>query len=224
MPLAQLHGRSSLALADSGAVSEALATAEAGYPIPVRGYFVITDAHLGALLLAGRINDGLHIAQAGDRRAGNFPSSQFDPIFASIGARAAMAAGHLSTACALLTTASEKFAALRTTHGWRYRAQLSRTTALAMSGMTDDSVAALAELEDGRHPGWRYLDYEYGIAKGWVAACRGAVSEAIAETLAAAESARANGQIAAEVICLQTAAQFGDGSGDGATARTGGPG
>ena len=82
-----------------------------------------------------------------------------------------------------------------------------------MSGMTDDSVAALAELEDGRHPGWRYLDYEYGIAKGWVAACRGAVSEAIAEALAAAESARANGQIAAEVICLQTAAQFGDGSG-----------
>lgn len=202
-----------VAHADSGAVSEALATAETGYPIPVRGYFVITDSHLGALLLAGRVNDGLYIAQAGDRRAGSFPSSQFDPIFASIGARAAIAAGNLSTACALLNTASEKFVALRATHGWRYRAQLSRTTALAMSGMTDDSVAALADLEDGRHPGWRYLDYEYGIAKGWVAACRGAVGEAIAEALAAAESARANGQTAAEVICLQTAAQFGDGSG-----------
>jgi hypothetical protein len=39
------------------------------------------------------------------------------------------------------------------------------------------------------------------------------VGEAIAEALAAAETAKANGQFAAEVICLQTAAQFGDGSG-----------
>ena len=101
------------ALADSGAVSEALTTAETGYPIPVRGYFVITDVHLGALLLAGRVSDGLYIAQVGDRRAGSFPSSQFDPIFASIAAAAAMAAGNLGSACALLTTASEKFVASR---------------------------------------------------------------------------------------------------------------
>ena len=52
--------------------------------------------------------------------------------------------------------------------------------------------------------------FEYSIAKGWVAASRGSVSEAIAETLSAAETARANGQFAAEVICLQTAAQFGE--------------
>ena len=52
-----------------------------------------------------------------------------------------------------------------------------------MSGMTDESVAALADLADGRHPGWRYLDYEYGIAKGSVAAFPVAVSEAIADTL-----------------------------------------
>ena len=69
-----------------------------------------------------------------------------------------MGAGHLSTACALLNTARDKFVALGTTYGWMYRAQLLRTTALAMSGMTDESVVALAELEDGRHPGWRYLD------------------------------------------------------------------
>ncbi len=201
-----------VALADAGAAADAVATAESGYPIPVRGYFVITDAHLAALLLAGRVEEGLGIAQAGDRRSGDFPSSQFDPIFAAIAGRAAMAAGNLSTACALLTTAHDKFIALSTTHGWAYRAQLSRTTALAMSGMTDESVVAMAELENGRHPGWSYLDYEYGIAKGWVAASRGAVSEAIAATLSAAETARANGQFAAEVMCLQTAAQFGDGS------------
>ena len=79
-----------------------------------------------------------------------------------------------------------------------------------MSGMADEAVVALAELENGRHPGWRYLDYEYGIAKAWVSVCRGAVTEAIAETRSAAETTRANGQFAAEAICLQTAAQFGD--------------
>jgi hypothetical protein len=45
-----------------------------------------------------------------------------------------------------------------------------------------------------------------------VAACQDAVSEAIATLLSAAETARANGQFAAEVMCLQTATQFGDGS------------
>ena len=202
-----------VALGDAGAASDAVATAESGYPIPVRGYFVLTDAQLGALLLAGRVTEGLDIAKAGDRRAADFPSSQFAPIFAAIRGRAAIGAGDLGAACALLATANDKFVALGTTHGWTYRSTLLRTTALAMSGMTDESVAALADLEDGRHPGWRYLDYEYGIAKGWVAASRGAVAEAVAETLSAAEAARANGQFAAEVMCLQTAAQFGDASG-----------
>jgi DNA-binding CsgD family transcriptional regulator len=46
-----------------------------------------------------------------------------------------------------------------------------------------------------------------------VAAGQGAVSEAITVLLSAAERAAANGSFAAEVICLQTATQFGDRSG-----------
>ena len=82
-----------------------------------------------------------------------------------------------------------------------------------MRGLTDEAAAALATLEDRRHPSWRYLDYELCDRPAWVAACQGAVSEAIATLLSAAETARANGQFAAEVMCLQTAAQFGDRSG-----------
>jgi DNA-binding CsgD family transcriptional regulator len=82
--------------------------------------------------------------------------------------------------------------------------------ALAMRGLGDDAAAALAALEQHRHPSWLYLDYEYGIAKAWVAACQGAVTEAIKIAGSAAETARANGQFAAEVVCLQTATQFGD--------------
>jgi predicted ATPase/class 3 adenylate cyclase len=201
-----------VALGDAGAASDAVAAAESGYPIPVRGYFVLTDAHLGALLLAGRLTEALDIAELGDRPAGNSPSRQFDPIFGTIMGRAAIASGHLGADFSLVANARDKSVALGSTHGWVYRAQLLHTTALAMSGMTDEALVALADLERGRHPGWRYLDYEYGIAEGWVAASRGAVTDAIAATLSAAETARANGQFAAEVMCLQTAAQFGDGT------------
>jgi DNA-binding CsgD family transcriptional regulator len=45
-----------------------------------------------------------------------------------------------------------------------------------------------------------------------VAAAQGAVSEAVSIALSAAETARGNGQFAAEVMCLQTATQFGDGA------------
>jgi predicted ATPase len=202
-----------IASADAGSACDAVATAQSGYPIPVRGFFVLTDAHLHALLLAGRISEGLQIAQAGDRRAGDFPSRHFNPIFGAIAGRAALAAGNLAEARALLATSHDKLVATGTTYGWVYRAQLSRTTALAMSGMIDESVIALMELEDQRHQGWRYLDYELGLARGWVAACLGTVEEAIAEALSAAETAHANGQFAAEVLCVQTAVQFGDDSG-----------
>jgi DNA-binding CsgD family transcriptional regulator len=68
----------------------------------------------------------------------------------------------------------------------------------------------LLELEKQRHPACRCLDYEEQLARAWVAACQGAVSEAIKTLLSAAETARTDGQFAAEVMCLQTATQFGD--------------
>ena len=62
---------------------------------------------------------------------------------------------------------------------------------------------------------FRQLEFERGLAKAWVAASQGAVSEAIAIVSTVAETSRAAGRFAEEVMCLQTAAQFGD--------QTGGP-
>jgi DNA-binding CsgD family transcriptional regulator len=76
--------------------------------------------------------------------------------------------------------------------------------------LTAEAAARLGALEKLRHPSWRYLDNEYAIAKAWLAAGQGAISEAIAVSLAAAETARSNGQFAPEVMCLQTATQFGE--------------
>jgi DNA-binding CsgD family transcriptional regulator len=96
------------------------------------------------------------------------------------------------------------------TVGFAYRYQLTHTIALAMCGSADEASAALASLVRQRHPGWQHVDYEHELARAWVAAARGIVSEAMRITLSAAESASANGQFAAEAICLQTATQFGD--------------
>jgi len=60
---------------------------------------------------------------------------------------------------------------------------------------------------------FRSLDYERSLARAWVAAGEGAVSEAITILLGAAGRAAAKGQFAAEVVSLQTATEFGDCSG-----------
>ena len=66
----------------------------------------------------------------------------------------------------------------------------------------------LGGLSKVRRPFWS-LDYERSLAQAWVSASQGAVNEAITIVLSAAETAAANGRFAAEVSCLQTAAQFG---------------
>jgi hypothetical protein len=82
-----------------------------------------------------------------------------------------------------------------------------------MRGEGVKAAAALETLTRHEYPSWRYLRYAYGIAQAWVAACQGALSEASTIVLAAAEAACRGSQFAAEVMCLQTAAQFGDASG-----------
>jgi DNA-binding CsgD family transcriptional regulator len=78
-----------------------------------------------------------------------------------------------------------------------------------MCGSTVEAAAALAALDKLRRP-FRLLDYERSLVRAWVVAGQGAVSEAIAVVLSAADRAAAKGQFAAEVMCLQTATQFGD--------------
>ena len=78
-----------------------------------------------------------------------------------------------------------------------------------MRGRWDDAAAVLERLEEVPRP-FRKLDYEKALARAWVAAGQGAVSEAIGILRSAAETAAVNERFAAEVVCLQTATQFGD--------------
>jgi DNA-binding CsgD family transcriptional regulator len=207
-----------IAVGDAGRTSEAVAAAEAGYAVVTRSMdgahmrSGVADAHVRALLQAGGVREALDAAEQLRQQAADLPGAAQLQSDAVTG-RAALGAGRLDTACSLIEPAVEMLIASDDTNGIAYHYQLPYTIALAMRGLTDEAVAALAALEKRRHPGWQGLEHERSLAHAWVAASQGAVSEAISTVLSAAETTRANGQFAAEVLCLQTATQFGDHSG-----------
>jgi DNA-binding CsgD family transcriptional regulator len=196
-----------LAFGEAGRAGEAAAAAKAGYPVPVRSFVIITDAHLGALLLAGHIADAAAPAETIRQRQIEFQAFQSFQVGSLAVGRAALGSGRLDAAISLLTETVDDST---DSNGWGYRCRIPLTTALAMRGSTAEAAGRFEALEKLRHPSWRYLDYEFAIAKAWLAAGQGAISEAIAVSLAAAETARSNRQFAPEVMCLQTATQFGD--------------
>lgn len=198
---------------DAGRADEAVAAAHLGYRIADGSFdaahtrFVIADAHIGALLLAGRIREAREEAEQLSRHAAELPGAAQLFGIALVG-RVAAGAGQLGVAAELLDPVVEMMRAAGETNGFGYRFQLPRVTALAVRGLADDSI--LTELDESRHASWRYLAYEHTLVRAWAAATQGAVSEAVAVALEAADTAAAHGQLAAEVLCLQTAAQFGD--------------
>ncbi|HET6734956.1 helix-turn-helix transcriptional regulator, partial [Mycobacterium sp.] len=203
--------------ADAGRTTEAVAAADAGYAVATRSFdapqmgFNIADAHVSALLLAGRINEAVEVAERARLQGADLPGAAHF-LGAAVAGRAALGAGHVDTAGLLLDQAAVALSALGHAIGWGYRYHIPYATALAITGSVDEAAAALAELDQLQRP-FRSLDYERSLARAWVAAGQGAVSEAVATVLSAAERAGENGQFAAEVICLQTATQFGDRSG-----------
>lgn len=201
-----------VACGEAGATAEAAEVAHAGYPIPVRAFIVIADAHVNSLLLAGDTAGAQDVAQMMRGRAMASRLAPFGQVAVAVTGQAALGAGDLVEACDSLTVAVEHLTAWNTKTGFRFRYRILLTTALAMLGRGPDACAAQTAMEADRHPGGRHLDYACAIARGWVAGSTGAVSEAIATVREAADIACSRGQFAAEVMCLQTATQFGDAS------------
>lgn len=199
--------------AEAGHTARAESVAEVGYALAQASFdaphmrFNIADSHVSALLLAGRIADALKVADRTREQAAELPGAAH-LLGAAVAGRAALGAGRLDSAMSLFDDA---VTGLTVSHpsGWGYRYLVPRATVLAMRGDSTGAAATLIALEE-RKRAFRSLDYERAIARAWAAAGQGAVSEAIAEVLSAAQNASAKGQLAAEVLCLQTATQFGD--------------
>jgi DNA-binding CsgD family transcriptional regulator len=199
--------------ADAGRTTEAVAAADAGYAVATRALdaphmrFNIADAEVTALLLSGQVTDALDVAERTRQQAADLPGAA-QLLGAAVAGRAALGAGDLHSACLLLEQAAEGLSASHPV-GWGYRYRIPHATALAIRGSTDEATAALAALDKVQRR-FRSLDHEQSLARAWVAAGQGAVSEAITILLSAAERAKGTRRFAAEVLCLQTATQFGD--------------
>lgn len=200
--------------ADAGSTREAVAIVEAGYTAATRAFdaphmrFNIADAHVSALWLAGQLGDALAVAERVRRQAADLPG-EAQLLGAGIAGRAALGAGDLGTACLLLEQSAVGLSDSGYPVGWGYRYHIPGAMALAMRGSPAEAAVVLDALDKLRRP-FRSLHYERSLARAWVAAGQGAVSEAIGIVLPAAEKAAASGQFGAEVLCLQTATQFGD--------------
>ncbi len=171
---------------------------------------IISELHVGGLVLAGRISEALEVADQIRRLAADLPGHA-QALSTAITGRAALGAGHIDAAIATLTPPVQAFSAAGNTNAIYYHCQPRLTMALAMRGLNDDMSAQFVDLEMRWNPARRFLEWERAMARAWVASCRDSATEAIAIALSAAETARDNGQFGVEVFCLQLATQFGAG-------------
>jgi DNA-binding NarL/FixJ family response regulator len=121
-----------------------------------------------------------------------------------------LAHGRVTTALRWLREAHAGFTGFGTAGGWLYACLIMLTRALAISGDTAAARSALDALEAARHPVFAFLLPEAMLARAWVAAAEGAVSEAVAAARDGAGIAKDAGQAALEVVALQAATGFGD--------------
>lgn len=200
--------------ADAGQTTAAITYAEQGAVAAERGQdlphmsFNIVDAHLSALLLSGLVNEAAKLAREARERAIDLPGDA-QLLATAVAGRAALGAGMVSEAARLLGQASAGLTSRGHGMGWGFRYRVALATALALRGEADAATAEMNILDRTRRP-FRSLDYERSLARAWTAASTGAVTEAISAALGAADRCAAEGQFAAEVLCRQTATQFGD--------------
>ncbi len=182
---------------------------------PVAAYQAVALAliHTDALVTNGCIEEALTIAgRVGQQWAGLPKVPQI--IATAIDGVAALGYGDLATACSLLEAALTR-KELRAEQsglpylGVGYWLAVAHTEALARAGQTEAATEAMVAMQRSRHPAYRFLEPNRMLAEAWVAAARGRSSAAIDLAETAAGVARSHGQHAREVLCLQTALQFG---------------
>ncbi|WP_280450362.1 helix-turn-helix transcriptional regulator, partial [Nocardia cyriacigeorgica] len=97
--------------------------------------------------------------------------------------------------------------------GLRAAVMLWLAEAHAASGHHNAAAAALANLKAAMPTQFTFMRTAASMSTAWTLAAEGAVTEAIAAVHEAAAGAHSRGEYANEVLCWQTATQFGDSSG-----------
>lgn len=183
---------------------------------PVAAYQAVALAlmHADALVTNGCIDEALTIGDRVGQQWADLPEVP-QIIATAINGVAALGHGDLATAQRLLKAALSRNELRHEQGGLPYLGVgywlgVAYTEALARAGQTDAALAALEAMQGSRHPAYVFIEPNRMLAEAWVAAARGRSSEAVELARRAAEFARRHGQYAREVLCLQTALQFGD--------------
>jgi DNA-binding CsgD family transcriptional regulator len=204
-----------IALGDLGRLDEAQRRADEGYRVldgaPLESFQAsgLAEFHAYALLAAGCLEEATAVVERGYRRCADLPGVAQAMAVAAVG-MVALARGDLREALGHLDAMNQSFGGHGEVSGLIYRFRILRTEALARSGDVDAAVASLATADGSRHPAYVYVGPNHLLAGAWVAAAQGDTTRACELARAAASTARENGQPAREVLCLQTATQFGD--------------
>jgi DNA-binding CsgD family transcriptional regulator len=204
-----------IALGDVGRTAEAVAAATRGLDRAARSHdapfqaTTLTDLYLTALLLTGRLHDAGSFVEDVLRRWGDAPG--LTAVAANAyAASVALRQGHLDVARRVLEPAMSVFVAVG--EDWTMCDRFTHVYVELLGRLGDVAAATAARptLERRRHPSSDWLQSDRLLAASWVSATQGAVRPAIDTARQAAAYAREHGQFAREVLCLQTATQFGD--------------
>jgi DNA-binding CsgD family transcriptional regulator len=203
-----------VALGDIGQPEQAAAIAEEATTLaeasPETAFFqaiILVVYHTEALITGGCLAEAMIVADRTRRRCAGVPGIA-QAFAAAVSGMAALANGHLNTATQYLRQAFTEFTAR--TDGGAYHFGISYAEALARTGDLNAAGEVLAEVQQNRHPAHAFRESDDRLAAAWVAAARGRTSEAQALAREATNFARAHGQHAREVVCLQAAIQFGE--------------
>ena len=212
------YSAETIALGDLGDVDRASHLAAEGYRVldesPLDSFHGtgLAEFHAYAMLAAGYVAEAHAISERQYRKYADLPGLSQSMAVGAVG-MTALGIGDLNAALRHFATAQAGFGEYGNISGLFYRFRILHTEALARSGDMQAAVQSLDSTTQNRHPAYEYVESNYLLASAWVAANRGHVPEACEIAFRAAEFARAHGQPAREVMCLQAAAQFGDPSG-----------
>ncbi|MGV1004882.1 MAG: LuxR C-terminal-related transcriptional regulator [Candidatus Nanopelagicales bacterium] len=215
-----LNYGTTVAFGELGQLEQATQTSEdifvLGPDSPVNAFQAVSLAQMqiDALTANGKISEAMGLSERVVQQWTDLPEVPRS-IAAALTGVSALAHGDLPTARETLSAAIAN-EALRLGvvglpfFGIGYWLRIAYTEALARAGDVDAAQAALAELQDSKHPSFVFLQPNRLLAAAWVAAARGRTSEALDLVVEATDFARTHDQHAREVMCLQSSIQLGD--------------
>lgn len=170
--------------------------------------FNVAELELMALRLAGHVAETVEVAARCRRDAATVPGvPQF--FAAALTGQAELACGRLAGSIRWTREALAGFSTIDP-GGRKFDCLLWLAQALAMSGDADNAQRVLTELDEHMQIGYAFRHPDVVLARAWVAAASGMVSDAARLAREAASFAASNGMSAHEVAALETAVRFGD--------------